>query len=283
LRRNFFIKAPQGDFELCEQHDGFNSETYRLNFASYLFTHLRGFRELMNVLLLDPRFDSLDKVQAYVRAEVLSVKSLIPDDWRKALSKNGEWKCHGGQIDRICSGAPARLDRNLQAVLALGIVFSESKNAILRDINIYEYVRLVPAVYALKNLHPSEKLWLTGKSKSEADRSAFEKLVTDLCPKNDDAPGDPAARARRFLADASNGHAITWDNARLIRSAISVEWHGSQVLALNSRMEGGRRSKDTKGTKMRCCDGEAEFIRLDPKKLGKLHRLSTGIRKAQAG
>lgn len=222
--------------------------------------------------MLDTRFDDcLEKVHAYVRAERFITPRLVPEAWKQAVGPNGDWRvCHGSQIDRICLGASARVDRNLQAILALGLLFERSGNAALRAIDICEFITLAPAIYTLRNLTDGARDWLRGKATGMKDKARFKKLIHEFCLP-DNTP-QAQARARLFLGDASDGCGMTWQNAKLIEAALCLrpDWTGVQVKILANRMEGRRPYKLPNEARMRCCQNEAEFVRLDQDKLRKL-------------
>jgi hypothetical protein len=275
LAKERFIAAPRGNYELVEQHAGFNAESFRRNFAPYLFTYLRGFREAATLLLLDTRFDDcLEKVHAYVRAERFSAPKVTPEKWKQALGPNANWEtCHGNQIDRICLGAAARVDRNLQATLALSVLFGTSENAALRTIDVYEFITLAPAIYSLRNLTDAARNWLQGKNNRAKEEERFEKFIRELC--TSDNTSQRHARARLFLEDASLGCGMTWQNAKRIETVLRsrLDWTGVEVRILTNRMEGRRPQKRGNEPRMGCCRHEAEFVLLDARKLKKLQSI----------
>ena len=279
-----FIRSPCGSFDLVEQHGDFNSESYRSNFAFYLFTYLRGFRELIDTLMLDERFHCVELIEGYIRAERVSIDALIQPQWRNALPKKAYWaNCHGNQIDRICEGKPMRIDRGLQAMLALHVVFSKSSEQKLRDINIFEFVRLVPAIYALKDLTNPGREWLRGNAADERARKRYDRLIARLCPDPASAKGKQIARAKGFLGDVAAGHALTFENATMICREVRRISRNAEVVILSSRMEGGRRPRQGAQSQMRCCDNEAEFIRLSTPEVERIKALSSQQKPLQMG
>jgi hypothetical protein len=269
---------------LLEKHDGFDADSYRRNFAPYLWTHIRGFRELLDALLLERHFETAEMVTEYVRAARVLVLPKIPDDWKKTLTKNAHWNvCSGEQISRICEGAPARLDRSCQAIMALDIAFTLAQHPDLKQIRIYDYVRLAPAIYAVRNLSPAAKAWLKGGAESEADKDRFKKLVGRLCQKDgQDEERDRNTKAGKFLGEAACGYAMTFQNAAIIKSSIKSTWGTPHIELLANRVEGRPPfSKAKKLPPLRCCIWEAEFINLEADKFVKLRKLVG--RSGQAG
>lgn len=284
MTTDHFITSPCGAFDLVEQHGDFNPESYRNNFAFYLFTYLRGFRELVDNLLLDERFHCVELAEGYVRAERVSIGELIEDQWRRMLPKKADWShCHGNQIDRIFEGKPMRIDRGLQAMLALQVVFSKSDEQKLRDFNVFEFVRMVPAIYALKDLEPAAQAWLRGGAIDKTGRASFNEFIAKLCPNHAEAKGGQVTRAKIFLSDVAAGHALTFDNAAMILELVRRYDTSARITTLSSRMEGGRRSKLEKRTQMRCCDNEAEFIRLSPAAIDRMNAILPHGKRDQSG
>ncbi len=256
--------------------NGFDAESYRRNFAPYLWTHIRGFRELLDVLLLQPHFTTPEMVAEYVRGARLLVLPRVPEEWTRTLTKNAHWSvCGGEQIARICAGAPARLDRSCQAIMALEIVFKLAQHPELRQISIYDYVRLAPAIYAQRNLSHYAIGWLKGTADSPADKERHQKLIAKLCQKDgQDEERDRSAKAAKFLAEGACGYAMTYQNAQLIKSSMKRSWGSPRIEMLANRVEG--RPPTGKGKKLlplRCCNHEAEFVNLDESKFVKLRKL----------
>jgi hypothetical protein len=278
LPSNIFIQSPQGEQELIEHRKGFNFETYRQNFAAYRFTHIRGIRELMDVLLLDKQYESLDLVQGYMRARRRS--SQVPTQWKNALGKKADWaECHGNQIDQICAGVAARLDRNLQAALALALLYKESTHPHLRQLDIFRYLRFAPAIYSIANMPDIAIDWLKGDG-SQKHKPEYEDLITALCPTPSDAEGVQRERAKTFLADAAAGYPMTYPNAELIRSRFQSDWTGAKITLLKTRMD-MRKLRPHQKMELRCCKCESEFVRLDAEALKSLRKIAENKGRSQ--
>ena len=225
-------------------------------------------------------------VAEYLKGARALVLPRIPTEWHAALTRNAHWTiCHASQIERICAGEPARLDRNCQAILALDIAFKLAQNSVLRTINVFDFVALVPATYAIRNLSDYAKAWLKGQKESELARKRLDELITALCPAGRDA-AELRPRAMKFLSNVACGYPLTHQNAEIIVSHMLPDWGSPQIILLHDRVQGGRR-KATKNKRekpgLRCCDCEGAFIRLDPKKLARLAAVRTKRVRAQDG
>jgi hypothetical protein len=278
------LKVPGYERDLLSQPMGFDLEVYRKHFAPYPWTHVRGFRELFPLLLLQPLFDCDETSIEYLKGLWPQVMQRIPRDWSEFKFKNAHWSvCHGKQIARICAGQPARLDRGCHATIALQIAFERALNKVVREISVFEYLELVPAVFALGNLSDVAKAWLKGTVRPdhlEYDTGLFENLMKDLCPEGyNDAQLDRRRKLRTFLSNVADGHALTFENAQLIKSHFPPGWGSPQIISLQSRKDGKRRENALKSeVKLRCCDFESEFIRVGPKRLEELRERSEAAR-----
>jgi len=137
-------------------------------------------------------------------------------------------------------------------------------------VDIYRYVRLVPAIYAIRNLSPGAHDWLKGRAKRGEDFDSYDALLKMLCPAPEDAPGDQIGRAKAFLEDVADGYPLTCENATLIHGRLKPEWRGAKVQLLNARTDGFSSGRRQSKVKLRCCSQEAEFIKLDPALLAQL-------------
>ena len=288
LSETYLLKVPGHERSLLAQHDGFDAEIYRKQFAPYPWTHIRGFRDLFELLLLEPCYGCDDDVTEFLKGLRPQIFQRIPPQWKSFDFNNSHWTaCHSAQIVRICAGHPATLDRACQAIVALQIAFEHAQNEIVRSIDIYQFIELAPAAFALKNVSDVGKAWLKGTVRSthvEHDQQRYAKLVQDLCPEDEnDQQRGRQEKARRFLSNAADGHAITFQNAQLLKSYVSGAWGTPVVVALQSRKEGGRRPATREGeARLRCNDFESEFLKLDRGKAIELQKLAERAR-VQAG
>lgn len=191
----------------------------RPQFALYRYTYVRGFRELQHALLLEPHYKKPEVVTDYVRAARKLAVLSTPPEWRTAFVENFHWDaCNEDSLVRICKGEPSRLDRSCHAMLALDITFKTAHIEALRNVDVYDYIRLAPAMYAIRDLSPEGKAFLSRKTHHGQDLSQYEKLVATLLPQD----GQNAIRGRpekaRAFPDAAAGFALTRTNGRAVLS-----------------------------------------------------------------
>lgn len=157
------LKAPAGERDVFSRPKGFDLEIYRRHFAPYHWTHVRGFRELVEVYQLEPYFDCTETVSLYLQGLRAVAAQRLPPGWSDFQFKSAQWSaCHAAPIARICKGNPARLDQACHAVVALQTAYERAQNTELRKINIFDYIEIVPAAYALRNLSKLAEGFLRG-------------------------------------------------------------------------------------------------------------------------
>ncbi len=263
-------------------HDGFDALNYCQHFAPFHYTYIRGFRELTTFLLLEPHFDTPETVVEYLKGARALALCHIPPDWQRVRIKNAHWTiCRPEQVGRIWAGEAARLDRVCQTVLALDIAFKLAQEAKLKSINVFDFVELIPAVYALQNLSPPAKAWLKGGG-SASDHKRWEELVAALSPVDGEPINQRAAFARKFLSDVACGYPLTYENAEVIAAHFKGGWGTPKIVPLRNRMEGRPAPKGDNRPKLRCCANEGYFVRLGKMKLDKLQQLRPKDKAVQA-
>lgn len=271
LSRKWIVKAPDSERDLVARPDGFDIEIYRKQFAPFPWTYVRGFDRLAELLLLQRHFDASGAVPEFIKGFCPQVVPRMPRDWEGFKFLNAHWdKCHPLQIEKIYNGKPASLDHCCHAVVALQAAFEFAQNAVVRTVNVYDYIEFAPAAYVLRNVSDVAISWLKGAVRPEMaaqDQERFAALVKDLCPADGkDDVRDRPAKVRRFLCDVADGFALTLENAQLIKKYVSGPWGSPEIVALKARGDAGRRPapvlKNKKVIRLRVCDDEGEFVNM---------------------
>ncbi|VIO70541.1 hypothetical protein CI1B_31950 [Bradyrhizobium ivorense] len=275
---------PGSERDLLSQPEGFDAEVYRKHFAPYPWTHIRGFRELFELLFLQPNIGSDLEAIEFMKGLWPQIVRRVPAEWRAFDFRNAHWSvCNSRQIEWVYMGKPARLDRSCHAAIALQIAFEFADNDVVRGLNVLDYLELVPATFALDNISAVAKTWLKGAVRPEHveyDRTLFEGLIKSLCPEDgQDEQRGRVQKAKTFLSNVADGHALTFENADLIKRHLPSGWGSPRIVPLQSRKDGKRRDS---GVKLRCCDFESEFVKLDQARFEQLRQRAAEARR-QAG
>ncbi len=152
----------------------------------------------------------------------------------------------------------------------------------MQGINVFEYVKLVPATYAfdIKEKEKAKLMWLSGSGRSK-DPDWMD-LVRDLFGQSSGLTEDQVGIARSFLADVSNGYPLTWATASLIKPRLAAKTSQFDLRYLVQRNEAKRRPKKRGMSQISACAQESAFIRLSAEKKHALQKIVEQVRGYQA-
>jgi hypothetical protein len=230
-----FDRSPE-IIDLFEANDDFEWSTYVREFAPYRWTYIAGFAELISLLhTTEPEFSDVSSVVDYLTGLRLSGVRRVPNAWKQSFT-GGYWSnCGADQIELACSGAPLRFDRACQAIKTLEFAFSKATMPVPQNLNIYNFIRLRPAIYVLEDMPARCQSLLRGKEPGQrAANDLASKLFLSPLYVNDPSSVDHMSA---FLSGAADGFAMTWANAK--RTTDFVE----DVSGTRVRIEGLRRRK----------------------------------------
>jgi hypothetical protein len=270
------LKAPTDIFGLFDtQSPDFKPEIYLEHFAAYRWTYVAGFPALIHAMLqAGEGFGERKDVLEYIVGQRGRAIGLLPARW-KSIFKDGDWDdFNGAQVQSASKGEPLRLDKAcyciLSAELALRGVFNQS----LRDLGLYRFVRLRPAVYVLGDLDARQRSLLQPTTLNEEDKELYKKLVEEICALSPEPVAKVEDKAKSFLAVASQGAGMTLPNARLLKRFFDNAGYGYvSVRAMPDRTNAGQNI----GAK-NCNTAEANFIGIEDDftaELRKVRRPST--------
>jgi hypothetical protein len=269
------IKAPADILSILDaQGEDFQLEVYLERFAPYHWTYLAGYGALLDVLLLaEHGFRDIKAVVDYVKGQRGRAIGLVPDSWRERFPRGSWGDCNGSQIVKASGGQAMRLDKVCQGIKSLEFAFAGAVNPLLRELDIYRFIRLRPAIYVLRELDAKQKSLLQAIRLNVVDEEIYKALIEKVCAVRKKAPTDEIVKqARSFLALAADGYAITWNNAQLIRRCLKEAGYGHVVVvAMQGRTDGGRKV----GQKS-CNTAESLFVSLDEEHMAILRKAAPG-------
>jgi hypothetical protein len=267
------IKAPADILSILDaQGEDFQVEVYLEHFAPYHWTYLAGYGALLDVLLLaEHGFRDIKAVVDYVKGQRGRAIGLVPDSWRGRFPRGSWGDCNGSQIVKASSGQALRLDKLCQGIKSLEFAFAGAVNLSLRELDIYRFVRLQPAIYVLRDLDAKQKSLLQATRLNGVDEKIYKTLIDKVCAvRKKAATDDVIKQARSFLALAADGYAITWNNAQLIRRSLKEAGYGHVIVtAMQDRTDGGRKVGQ-KG----CNTAESLFVSLDDEHMAILRKVA---------
>ena len=164
-----------------------------------------------------------------------------------------------------------RFDRACIAIKSLETAFTAASSPILKNVDVYEFLKLRPAVFVLKNLDHNSETILADAQLDPAQQAKRDALIRELTPADGhDAKLNREVEGARFLKEVANGYGITFQNATKIADFI----HGwGAPLPLIGPLESRANKVAGKKMQLRCNAHEAPFLSLDPSKLRRLQQL----------
>jgi Pentapeptide repeats (8 copies) len=246
--------VPNDGFSLF---DDFLPYNYIENFAPFLWTHIAGYPSLIELFRFAERLPSTRNVKEHVEVQRLSAVNNIPDGWKMRFER-GDWnKCSTSQIKDACIGNAMRFDKACIAMKALELAFVNAESARLRDLNIYDFLSLRPAVFVLSEMEDRARAFLYGQDLGSAEKSQRVALISRLSPRDGyDAELHRARAGERFLAEVAEGFGITFQNAAVIADFLFESGFAKpSVKALGDRTNRGRMKKEK-----RCNAFENAFV-----------------------
>jgi hypothetical protein len=267
------IKAPADILSILDaQGEDFQPEVYLEHFAPYHWTYVAGYGALLDELLVaESGFRDIKAVVDYVKGQRGRAIGLVPKSWRERFPR-GSWEdCNGSQILKASGGQPMRLDKVCQGIKSLEFAFTGAVNPSLRELDIYQFIRLRPAIYVLRDLDAKQKSLLQATRLNVVDEMIYKALIEKVCAVRKRAPTDDIVKqARSFLALAADGYATTWNNAQFIRRCLKEVGYGHVVVeVMQGRTDGGRKVGQ-KG----CNTAESLFVSLDEERMAILRKLA---------
>jgi hypothetical protein len=279
------MKRQQDFFELlCVKPNDFDCTSFLTHFGAYRFTRLAGFREIINsALVVEGGFSRLNHALAAVKGTLGAASKELPEALKKAMP-HGDWiDCHGDQVDSAWSGEALRFDKACMVIKALELALRRESSSVLNALDVYRFITLHPAIYALRNL----EIWRLLFDVQHRDRlhdselRIVETLKASLMP-NDDHGRKVCKKeyVETFISQAIHGSPITWHSAEIFCKSFEPGSRSkgvssnSTLLArsviaeqLTSRNDGGKRT----GKKL-CSQNEGPFIGLSTELLDELAR-----------
>jgi hypothetical protein len=256
-------------FDLFDEMGDLLPHIYMEHFASYRWTYIAGYQNLVELLFLSTKnFTSNRDATRHIAAHRFRAKDMIPDGW-KARFPDGNWNSiSSAQIEGASNGAALRFDKACVAIKALEIVFAEAAEAALRDIDVYEFLALRPAVFVLRNLDDEARAFLYGDNLNAAEQRLCDDLISQLRPR--DNHGVDLGWARILLTEVAQGFGITFQSATVIAKFLhQIGFSKPAVVALESRMVGSGWKREK-----RCSSSERAFLSVAPPKMSKLWKLA---------
>jgi hypothetical protein len=251
-----------------DQPEGFDAKAYLAEFGEYRWTYVVGLKEILRTSLLRNLFPTLRAAQRMVEGQTAMAASHISDRWKESLA-GGHWHdCGPTQFQDAWNGRPLRFDKACLVVKALELALErQDKTGRLDGLDIYQFIRLVPAVFVLRNLDEWQFLVRYPHRMKDHEIEFLTALKQKLPPV---AKGVPEGRlhgpAHLFLSQAIKGFGITWRNAVIIRNSFERELGvQAEIQTLSDRSDGGRKTNLKK-----CNECEGPFVGLNKQQLDEL-------------
>jgi hypothetical protein len=275
-QQNFLglLRAKPGDF---------NRRAFIETFACFRFTHIAGFREIINsALLVEGGF--IDR--GYALSAIKGALGPAAKQLRPVLSRtmpDRKWSdCHGDQVAWAHAGQALRFDKACIVVKALEIALKRESSSALEAIDVHKFVTLHPAIYVLRHLENWRKLIDMPQRLTDGERALLTRLKAALTPSEDygEGPGD-VGRIDVFVKETVSGAPVTWRSAevfcRILNEAGPSKGgsQGSSLLVrevtaerLLSRNDGGNRVRNKT-----CNQHEGPYVGLSSELMDQLTRL----------
>jgi hypothetical protein len=265
-------EAPSDILGLLDAQGGdFQPDIYLEKFAPWHWTYAAGYPALMTTLLAAEEGFRDDKgVFDYVKGQRSRALGRIPKTWKDQFPTRGWSDCNGSQIAKAAGGDALCLDKACLAIRSLELAFAGATNSALNTLDFYRYVRLRPAIYVLRDLDSKQKSLLQATRLHADEEKIYHDLIQRICALR---PEPPAAaitkKAKSFLAMATEGRGITWNNAQLIKGFLHEARFGHVTIAtMQDRTDGGR-----KVSQKECNTAEPLFVSLDEELAAALRRI----------
>jgi hypothetical protein len=251
-----------------DQPEGFDAKAYLTEFGMYRWTYVVGLKEILRTSLLRNLFPTLRAAQRMVEAQTAVAPSRISDGWKKPLA-TGHWHdCGPAQFQDAWNGRPLRFDKACLVIKALELALArQDQTGRLGDLDIYQFVRLVPAVFVLRNLEEWQFLMRYPHRMKEYENDFLAALKQKLPPMQRSTPeGRIHGPGHLFLSHAIKGFGITWRNAVIIRDSFEQELSvPAEIQMLTNRSDGGLKTNMKK-----CNEREGPFVGLTKQQLDEL-------------
>jgi hypothetical protein len=265
-------EAPTDILSLLDAQGGdFQPDAYLEKFAPWHWTYVAGYPLLLTTLLAAEEGFRDDKgVFEYVKGQRSRAVGRIPQAWQDQFPTRGWGECNVSQIAMAAKGAAVCLDKACQAIRSLELAFAGATNPALNELDFYQFVRLRPAIYVLRDLDSKQKSLLQATRLNADEEKIYSDLVQKICALREEAPtAATTKKAKSFLALAAEGRGITLKNAQLINAFLHEARFGHvTVVAMADRTDGGRKVSEKE-----CNSAESLFVALDEELSAALRRI----------
>lgn len=266
------MPRPSDSFALLDKHGpALRPSTYVREFGPFAYTYIVGYQSLLETLLmLEPNFETLPDLREHVKGQRVRARGAIQDTW-KVRYENGDWgNCNESQIGKACSGEPLRFDKACIAIMALDLVFAESSESAVRSVDVYDYLKLRPAIFVLREPSGRALDFLRGHHRNTNDYSELLSLLSPTHVRQRDEESDKVRQLQEFLKGAAAGHGMTLNNATIVSDYFTEQNLGTpRIEALEARNDNGRLTNNKF-----CNRAEPAFISLAEETMQRLQSLT---------